>query len=134
MEKSRIENILAPVSDRERAEREDRVRRSFWTKLKRVARQIPFIEDLVAAYYCALDPHVPIKARGILLAALAYFILPFDFLPDIILGIGFTDDMAVLMYAISTIRGHMTEAHYAAARKALADEDIDVEQAEAGPA
>ena len=124
MEKSRIEKVLEPVSDRERARREEHVRRSFWAKLKRVARNIPFVEDLVAAYYCAMDPDVPIKVRGILLAALAYFILPFDFLPDVILGIGFTDDMAVLMYAISTIRTHITDAHYAAARKALADEDI----------
>ncbi|MCP1199159.1 YkvA family protein [Notoacmeibacter sp. MSK16QG-6] len=129
MEKSRIESILAPVSDKERSEREAHVRRSFWAKLKRVARKIPFVEDLVAAYYCALDPNVPVRARGILLAALAYFILPFDFLPDIILGIGFTDDMAVLMYAISTIRGHMTDAHYAAAKKALAEEEIDIEAA-----
>ena len=124
MEKSRIEKVLEPVSDRERTRREEHVRRSFWAKLKRVARNIPFVEDLVAAYYCAMDPDVPIKVRGILLAALAYFILPFDFLPDVILGIGFTDDMAVLMYAISTIRTHITDAHYAAARKALADEDI----------
>ncbi len=129
MEKSRIKKVLQPVSERERTRREEHVRRSFWSKLKRVARNVPFIEDLVAAYFCAMDPDVPVRVRGILLAALAYFILPFDFLPDVILGIGFTDDMAVLMYAISTIRTHITDAHYAAARKALADEEIIVEGA-----
>jgi uncharacterized membrane protein YkvA (DUF1232 family) len=51
-------------------ERERKVRRDFWTALKQFAGRLPFIEDLVASYYCALDP-----VRGILLAALAYFIV-----------------------------------------------------------
>ena len=31
------------------------LRRRFWSKLKRVAAQLPFAEDLLAAYYCAFD-------------------------------------------------------------------------------
>ncbi len=53
------------------------------------------------------------------MAALAYFILPFDMLPDFILGLGFTDDMAVLFTAISLIRTHMTPAHRDRAKTAL---------------
>ena len=56
-------------------EQERDVRRDFWTTLKRFAGQVPFVEDLVAAYYCALDPATPMRVRGILLAALAYFIV-----------------------------------------------------------
>ena len=37
-------------------EHEQDIRRDFWTTLKRFAGQVPFVEDLVAAYYCALDP------------------------------------------------------------------------------
>src|SRR5262245_59834264 len=71
------------------AERERKVRRDFWAKLKRVAGMIPFAEDLVAAYYCALDPSTPLRVRGMLLAAIAYFILPADLIPDIIAGLGY---------------------------------------------
>ena len=78
------------------AERERNVRRDFWAKLKRFAGQVPFVEDLVAAYYCALDPATPMRVRGMLLAALAYFILPFDLVPDMIAGLGFADDAALL--------------------------------------
>jgi hypothetical protein len=46
------------------ADRERRVRRDFWAKLKRVIGMVPFAEDLVAAYYCALDPATPIRVRG----------------------------------------------------------------------
>ncbi|MGH6854206.1 MAG: YkvA family protein [Aestuariivirga sp.] len=99
---------------------EERVKQGFWPKLARSLASLPFAEEVVAAYYCAFDPETPRKAKGILLAALAYFILPFDVVPDFILGLGFTDDMAVLFTAINMIRTHMTEAHRGKARQALA--------------
>jgi uncharacterized membrane protein YkvA (DUF1232 family) len=100
---------------------EHEVRAKFWRKAKSAARQIPFMEDVVAAYYCALDKNTPLRAKGILLAALGYFILPADTIPDIILGLGFTDDIAVLTAAITAVRAHITPAHRLAAREAIAD-------------
>lgn len=99
---------------------ETSVRENFWRTAKRAARQVPFMEDVVAAYYCALDRKTPLKAKGVLLAALGYFVLPTDAIPDFILGVGFTDDAAVLMAAITAIRANMKPAHKRAAREALA--------------
>jgi uncharacterized membrane protein YkvA (DUF1232 family) len=99
---------------------EIRVKARFFPKLARVLAQVPFAEDLVAAYYCAFDRDTPVKAKGILLGALAYFILPIDLVPDIALGLGFTDDLAVLLTAFNVVRSHMTEAHRLQAREALA--------------
>jgi uncharacterized membrane protein YkvA (DUF1232 family) len=122
MDKARIDEILTP-SDRDGdAERARRVRRKFWQTMKRAARQIPFMEDVVAAYYCALDTSTPTRVRGVLLAALAYFVLPVDMIPDFVAGFGFTDDVAVLTAAITAVRTHITPAHRAAARQALAGE------------
>jgi uncharacterized membrane protein YkvA (DUF1232 family) len=122
MDKARIDEILTP-GDRDRnREREERVRGQFWRTAKRAARQVPFMEDVVAAYYCALDTRTPTRVRGILLAALAYFVLPTDFIPDFIFGLGFTDDVAVLTAAIKAIRSHITPAHRAAAREALSED------------
>ena len=59
-----------------------RVRKDFWRKLKRVAAQLPFAEDLLAAYYCAFDRQTPRHVQMALLGAIAYFILPFDFIPE----------------------------------------------------
>jgi uncharacterized membrane protein YkvA (DUF1232 family) len=100
---------------------ESEVRAKFWRKAKQAAQQIPFMEDVVAAYYCALDKNTPLRAKGILLAALGYFILPVDTIPDVILGLGFTDDIAVLTAAITAVRAHITPAHRLAARQAIAD-------------
>jgi len=121
MDDVKIGEILEPGDHDTNRERETRVRATFWKTLRRAGRLIPFSEDLVAAYFCALDEKTPSRVRGILLAALAYFVLPLDFIPDIILGVGFGDDIAVLMTAITALRAHLTPAHYAAARAALAD-------------
>ena len=95
------------------------VAKDFWPKLKKSLSHIPFAEDVVAAYYCAIDAATPLKAKGILLAAIAYFIMPFDVIPDFILGLGFTDDMAVLYAAMTAIRSHITQDHRDRAKETL---------------
>jgi uncharacterized membrane protein YkvA (DUF1232 family) len=100
---------------------EKRVRRAFWPKLKRYAGRLPFAEDLLAAWYCATDKNAPPRVRTMLFAALAYFILPLDLVPDFILGFGFTDDASVLMLALATIRSNITDTHRAQAKQALAE-------------
>ena len=96
------------------------VRQNFWRKLRQVARRIPFTEDLLAAYYCAFDRETPHHVRAALIGALAYFILPFDLVPDMVAGLGFTDDMAVLTGVLRLVTSHIKPAHRDAARNALA--------------
>jgi uncharacterized membrane protein YkvA (DUF1232 family) len=91
----------------------------FWKKLRKVAGKIPFAEDAAAAYFCAVDPRTPSKVKAVLLAALAYFVMPVDVIPDFIAGIGFTDDAAVLAMALSLVAGNITETHRRRARAAL---------------
>jgi uncharacterized membrane protein YkvA (DUF1232 family) len=95
------------------------VRAGFWRTFAKAAKQVPFAEDVVAAYYCALDPETPGKAKAVLLGALAYFIMPMDAVPDFLALVGFSDDIAVLTLAIATVRANLTEAHRMAARKSL---------------
>ena len=78
-------------ADRLAQDRES-VRRRFWNKFKQVVAQLPFAEDLLAAYYCAFDKETPRHVQAALLGAVAYFILPFDFMPDMLPVLGFTDD------------------------------------------
>jgi uncharacterized membrane protein YkvA (DUF1232 family) len=95
------------------------LRRRFWTKLKKVAGRLPFAEDLLAAYYCAFDVETPRHVQAALLGAIAYFILPFDFIPDMLPVLGFTDDAAVLATAIRLVSAHILPEHRVAARAAL---------------
>ena len=105
-------------ADRLAQDRES-VRRRFWKKFKRVAARLPFAEDLLAAYYCAFDSQTPRHVQAALLGAIAYFILPFDFIPDMLPVLGYTDDAAVLATAIRLVASHITSDHRDAARAAL---------------
>jgi uncharacterized membrane protein YkvA (DUF1232 family) len=105
--------------DARAASDEDKVRRGFWTKLKRIGASLPFAEDLLAAYYCAFDRDTPLQVKAALIGALAYFVLPFDAIPDMVPVIGFTDDAAVLATAIRLVAGSIKPEHRAAARAAL---------------
>jgi uncharacterized membrane protein YkvA (DUF1232 family) len=98
---------------------EKTVDRDFWKKLRKVAGKIPFAEDAAAAYFCAVDPATPSKVKATLFAALAYFVMPFDIVPDFLAGIGYTDDAAVLALAISMVARHIKDEHRAKARAAL---------------
>ena len=108
---------------------EMRVRRGFWQKARSTLGKVPFTEDAVAAFYCATDSATPLPIRATLFGALAYFILPFDAIPDILLGLGFTDDAAIMVAAFTAARVHITEAHRTRARtwllKAEASAPVD---------
>ena len=109
-------NLPATISGNEKT-----VRNGFWPKMTKVLARIPFADNAVAAYYCAFDPQTPTRVRAILLAALAYFIMPIDVVPDMLVGIGFTDDMAVLATAYSLINKHIKQEHFDKAREKLAE-------------
>lgn len=110
--------IIGPEKDRER-----RVRRDFWKVARRAARAIPFMDEVVAAYYCALDPQTPPRVRALLLAALAYFVMPLDLVPDFLIAVGFTDDITVLAAVLAMLRTNITDRHREAARRALAEDE-----------
>ena len=103
----------------ELAKNRESVRRRFWIKLKRVAGRLPFAEELLAAYYCAFDRQTPRHVQAALLGAIAYFILPFDFVTDVLPVLGFTDDAAVLATALRLVATHIMPEHRDAARTAL---------------
>jgi uncharacterized membrane protein YkvA (DUF1232 family) len=90
-----------------------------WDKVRQNLPRLPFVEDAVAAYYCAVDPLTPVSVKAVLFGALAYFISPIDLCPDVLALVGFTDDAAVLAAAIASVRAHLGSDHYQKARDAL---------------
>jgi uncharacterized membrane protein YkvA (DUF1232 family) len=107
-------NLPMPVDNAETV-----VRLNFWGKLCMTLGRIPFAEDAVAAWFCAADPETPTRVKAILLGALGYFILPVDLIPDALLGVGFTDDAAVIAAALTAVGSAITDEHRAKAKRAL---------------
>jgi uncharacterized membrane protein YkvA (DUF1232 family) len=102
-----------------RSKDEKLVRTAFWNKLHAALALIPFAEDLLAAYYCAFDRNTPAHVKAALFGALAYFVMPFDGVPDILPVIGFADDAAMLAAALRLVAGHIQPHHRDAARNTL---------------
>ncbi len=115
--------ILGPEDEKRQA----RIRVKFWPTVKKALRIIPFMDEVVAAYFAMLDPQTPVRARLILIGALAYFVLPFDLVPDFIFGVGFFDDASILAAAIASVRSSITDDHREVARQALAGDVEDVQ-------
>lgn len=111
---------MVPVDAIKLAEDEAVVRRGFWHKVRATLGRIPFSEDVLAAYYCAVDGQTPLYAKAILMGAVAYFVTPIDVIPDFIAGFGFTDDAAVLLAAMKAIGDNLKPAHRERARELLA--------------
>jgi uncharacterized membrane protein YkvA (DUF1232 family) len=95
------------------------VEQGFWPKLRKLVGRIPFAEDLAAAYFCVIDPATPGRVRGVVLAALAWFVLPASVLPEFLVVVGFTNELAVTAIVVRMIRKHLKVRHYVRARTAL---------------
>ena len=95
------------------------VRRGFWPKLRRVARHVPFAEDALALFAAAMDGETPAASKATLMAALAYFVIPTDVLPDFLPALGFTDDAAVIAAALAIARRSIKSKHREIARAQL---------------
>ena len=97
------------------------VRKGFWPKIRRVAAHIPFAEDAVALWYCALDRETSVTTKAILLAALAFFVIPKPFRPRRlpIPGLIMADDAAVIAAAIAFANRAIQPRHRELARRTL---------------
>lgn len=98
---------------------EMRVAEGFWPKIRRVAARVPFAADALSVWWCAKDPETPTAAKGMMLAALAYFVLPTDAIPDFLVGVGFTDDAAVFAALLAIVGKNLKPRHRAAAQDFL---------------
>jgi uncharacterized membrane protein YkvA (DUF1232 family) len=80
-----------------------------WRKLGRFARRAGrvVVERALRLFYAAQDPRTPPWARRAIYAALAYFIIPFDLIPDFIPGVGFTDDAGTLLFTLFVVSAYV---------------------------
>ncbi len=97
------------------------ISKGFWPKIRRVAAHIPFAEDAVALWYCALDRETSATTKAILLGALAFFVIPKPFRPRRlpIPGLMLADDAAVIAAAIAFANRAIQPRHRELARRTI---------------
>ena len=84
----------------------------FLKNVRRFVGCVPFTKDAVAMYFCMVDYRTPVHVKGRIAAALVYFLSPADAIPDLIVGVGFTDDASVIATTLATVRAHITDQHW----------------------
>ncbi len=80
---------------------------------------VKVVYAVLLLYYALLDGDVPLKDKAIVAGALGYFVLPFDFVPDMLGPLGYTDDFTALVYALKTIWNNITPKVHEQAWKKL---------------
>jgi len=96
---------------------EQAVREGFLSKARRYLKLLPMATEVVAMYYCMLDARTPLWVKTTVAAALAYFILPADAIPDFLPVVGLGDDVGVLTAALTAVSAHVTDEHRGRAQR-----------------
>jgi len=83
-------------SEEDLKEDEEYVDENLWAKLEKSGKKISFARDIVALYNFMKDPLVRWHRKAIVIAALIYFIVPIDTIPDLTPFFGYLDDLGVI--------------------------------------
>jgi uncharacterized membrane protein YkvA (DUF1232 family) len=84
--------------------------KSLWKKIGDFASTAgqQVIYAVLLLYFVMKDPSVNLKHKMTIAASLGYFIFPLDAIPDLTPLIGFSDDLGVLIFALSQIYSAIT--------------------------
>ncbi len=79
-------------------------------KLSRYARAAgrEVVEKAVLLYQVLRNPGTPVWAKTTIIGALGYFVAPIDAIPDLIPGVGYSDDLGVLVMALTAVAASVT--------------------------
>ncbi len=70
---------------------------------------IVLFSELIKAYIAGTYKKLPAITLVKMVAVLVYFISPFDFIPDVLPFVGFTDDLAVVLWVGKSIKNELDE-------------------------
>lgn len=103
---------------------------NFWTKVQKFAKKAgtSVIYAVLLLYYTLQKPDIPVKVKAIIVGALGYFILPLDIIPDIAAGVGYADDLSIVIFALFQVALYVDDEVKAQAKNKLKDlfgENVD---------
>ena len=94
-----------------------------WQKIKKYATKIGLdvVYKALQLYYVARSPECPTRVKAGIYGALGYLIAPIDFIPDIMPGVGYTDDAAAIALALVLAQAYITDEIKQQAKDKIAD-------------
>lgn len=95
----------------------------FEEKLERVGGSLRFAQDLIALFRYFMDPGVAWQRKTIVVAALLYFIIPIDAIPDLAPFVGYLDDFGVIL-AVTKYMSNELVPYYSIPAASTGGQDI----------
>ncbi len=102
---------------------------ALWQTLRKVAVKTGrrTLHAALVLFYCLKDKDTPTWAKGVIVGALGYLILPTDLVPDVLPGVGYGDDWGAIVAALATVAAYIKDEHKAKAtaqvRRLLGSDD-----------
>ena len=95
----------------------------FWKKIKSIATKASSkaVYYALLLFYTLKASNVGFDKKALICGALGYLILPVDLIPDMLIPAGYTDDIAVLIYAINLVKSAITPEIENKAKQKLSD-------------
>ena len=79
------------------------------TVVKLLNRYMILFSELIKAYVQGSYTKLPVITLVKITAALLYFVMPFDFIPDFLPFVGFADDLAIVVWVGKAIKEELDE-------------------------
>lgn len=71
--------------------------------------QVGTLVRMLRAYKRGEYKTIPWKSLVLIIAALVYFVSPFDFIPDLLPLVGLSDDMALVVWVVKSLKDDITD-------------------------
>lgn len=85
----------------------------FWQVVGKLSKRggRKLLASALTLFFCLKDSETPAWAKSVIVGALGYLVFPMDFIPDAIVGPGFTDDWSVIFGAMAAVITHIKDEH-----------------------
>ncbi|MCR2820030.1 YkvA family protein [Lederbergia panacisoli] len=105
----------------------------FWTKIQKISKRAgtSVVYAVLLLYYALQKPEVPLKIKATIVGALGFFILPLDIIPDFAVGVGYVDDLSVVIFALVQVALYVDDNIKTLAKNKLKDlfgESVDTNE------
>lgn len=106
--------------------------KSLWEKIKKFSKSagVTVVYAVLLLYYAMADKNASIKSRLMIAASLGYFILPTDAIFDLTPIIGYSDDLGVLLFALTQIASSITPEVKEKARNKIQEWFSEIKESE----
>ncbi len=78
-------------------------------RLEEAWQQVQLLIDMLRTYRRGEYKDLSSKSLMLIIAALLYFVIPADLIPDFLIGLGYIDDIALLAWTVRSISGELSK-------------------------